>query len=135
MNIVGFVILVFIALLLVGIVFKLAKFALKLASLVILFVFIIWIGFFIYDNSSEAPTDRLYVIEFNDSFRGYTLGGENYNFTDLEDEDTVETLSNFDNVYLVSYDTLKKSCIENSSILNCVKNASLDSFWKQVELE
>ena len=134
MNIIGIIILVFIALLLVGIVFKLAKFALRLVSLVILFVFIIWLGIFIYENSLETPLDRLYLIEYNDSIKGYALGGGNYTFMNLTDDKTLTTLSEFDKVYIVSYATLKTECLSNTSIIRCIKNVSLSDIWAQVDM-
>ena len=135
MEIYGLVILIFLSLLLVGIAFKLAKFVLKLASLVLLFAIIIWVGVLIYGESDQfgSATSKLYIVEGNDSFEGYALDGKNYTFVDLNSDFANETLSEYDKVYLVSYDTLKQNCVSNSSVRTCVQNLSLDTFWKRLD--
>ena len=136
MEIYGLIILIFLALLLIGIVFKLAKFVFKLASLVLLFVVIIWIGLFIFNLSGETSesTTKLYVVELNDSYNAYTLSGENYTFVDIESDEALETLNQYDSIYLISYETLRSNCVENTTLMNCVQNVSLEQFWKKINM-
>ena len=136
MNIFGILILIFLALLLIGIVFKLAKFVLKLVSLVFLFVFLIWLGFIIYNMSMDdsAGVTRLYVVEFNESYDAYDFSGKNYTFVDIESDEAKELVNSYDSAYLISYDTLKTNCVDNATILSCIRNVSIEQLWQKINV-
>ena len=137
MDIIGFVVLVFIGLLLIGILFKLAKFVLKLFSLLLLFAVLIWLGVFIYDSSlldqAQGLNDKLYVVEFEQEYRAYTLSGTNYTFVNLTNDGTLDVFESFDSVYLISYETIRDICVDNTTVFTCIQNASLELIWTELE--
>jgi energy-coupling factor transporter transmembrane protein EcfT len=128
MNWIFFVIIILVVLIGITLLFKLAKFVFKLASLVLLLALIIWAGVYVYNLASE-PT-KLYVLKHNDSeYSAYDLSGQSYNFTSLNSEEFNQTIILYKDIFILDRSTLNVSCETNESTFDCVKSLKNKKVW------
>jgi predicted membrane metal-binding protein len=133
MNWIIIILIVLIVMVAFAVLYKLATFVIKVASLVLLLALLIWGGFYLYQQNAQS--DTLYIIKQNDTYAAYDLTGKSLNITDIDSTDYNSTTKDYAKIYLIDKDQLGDLCTENMTKFACIKASKNISLWKLIRNE